>query len=123
VSRYSRAALPAPFLYGFPAETHDGQPLWGDVVFLRDLAAPEYGPALPAISAGKILKLACLYEIFGVPDCAVELILRFHDRISPLIDPAALLDLLTPPVDGQIVPYRDYIQAVSANPKRMFPGG
>jgi FkbM family methyltransferase len=123
VNRYSRAALPAPFVYNLPAQTHVGQPLWGDVVFLRDLVAPEYGPALPEISPGKILKLACLYEIFGIPDCAVELILRFHDRISPLINPSALLDLLTPSSDGQTVPYRDYIQAVSANPKRMFPGG
>jgi hypothetical protein len=123
VNRYSRAQLPSPFVYNFPAQTLGGQPLWGDVIFLRDLVAPEYGPALPAMSPGKILKLACLYEIFGIPDCAVELILRFHDRISPLIDPAALLDLLTPSPDGQAVPYRDYIRALSANPKRLFPGG
>lgn len=123
VNRYSRAVLPAPFVFNVPAETHGGQPLWGDVVFLRDLVAPEYGPALPAISPGKILKLACLYEIFGLPDCAVELILRFSGPISALIDPAALLDRLTPSSNGQTVPYRDYIQAVSANPKRMFPGG
>jgi hypothetical protein len=123
VNRYSRAQLPSPFVYNLPAQTLGGQPLWGDVIFLRDLVAPEYGPALPAISPGKILKLACLYEILGIPDCAVELILRFQDRISPLIDPAALLDLLTPSPDGQAVPYRDYIEAVWANPKRLFPGG
>lgn len=121
--RYSRAALPAPFVYNFAAMTQEGQPLWGDVVFLRDLVAPEYGPALPAISPGKILKLACLYEIFGLPDCAAELILQFHGRISTLIDPGTLLDLLTPSPDGKTVPYCDYIQAVSENPKRMFPGG
>jgi FkbM family methyltransferase len=123
VNRYSRAALPAPFVYDIPAQTQGGQPLWGDVIFLRDLVAPEYGPAGPETSPAKLLKLACLFEIFGLPDCAAELILRFQDRISPLIDPAALLDLLTPSPDGQTVPYREYMQAVADNPKRMFPGG
>lgn len=79
VFRYSRAVLPAPFVYKFPAQTRSGQPLWGDVVFLRELAAPEYCTPMPRFSPAKILKLACLYEIFGVPDCAVELILRFED--------------------------------------------
>jgi FkbM family methyltransferase len=122
VERYSRAVLPARFQYNFPAQTRGGQPLWGDVVFLRELAAPECYP-VPCFSPAKILKLACLYEIFSVPDCAVELILRFREQISPLIDPSLLLDLLTPSVDGRSIPYSEYIEAVSANPKQMFPDG
>jgi len=91
VNRYSCAALPSPFVYTLPAKTLGGQPLWGDAIFLRDLVAPEYGPAMPTI--------------------------------SPLIDPAALLNLRTPAPDGQALPYRDHTEAVSANPRRVFPGG
>ena len=74
VNKYSRAALPAPFVYSFPAQTTWGQVLWGDVVFLRDLGASSQ--SMPELSIEKIIKLACLYEIFCVPDCAVEMILQ-----------------------------------------------
>ena len=121
VNRYSRAVLPAPFVYNLAAQTRWGQPLWGDVVFLRDLAAPESCPPAPHFSAVKILKLACLYEIFSVPDCAVELLLRFAETVSPVIDPSPLLDLLTPPLRRKRLSYREYLRAVSAKSKLLLP--
>ena len=120
VNKYSRAALPAPFVYSFPAQTTWGQALWGDVVFLRDLGTPS--PSTPELSVEKIIKLACLYEIFCVPDCAVELILQCRERIAERVDPDILLDLVTPPLYGQAVNYRAYVDAVTANPTKLFPG-
>ena len=119
VHKYSRAALPAPFVYSFPAQTAWGQVLWGDVVFLRDPGAPSR--STPELSVEKILKLACLYEIFCVPDCAVEMILKFRERIAARVDPGTLLDLVTPPLYGQALTYQAYLDAVAANPKMLFP--
>jgi FkbM family methyltransferase len=120
VNKYSRTALPAPFVYSFPAQTAWGQALWGDVVFLRDLYVPP--PPAAKFSVEKLIKLACLYEIFCVPDCAAELILQCRERIAARVDPGALLDLVTPPLYGQDVNYREYMDAVAANPTKLFPG-
>jgi hypothetical protein len=139
INKYSRASLPAPFVYPFPAQTTWGQAVWGDVVFLRDLGAPGSSPSerrrrrrgtsdksvrLPGygLSVEKILKLACLYEIFLVPDCAVELILQCRERIGTRTDPGMLLDLVTPPLQGKAVKYQEYLDAVAANPRMIFPG-
>jgi FkbM family methyltransferase len=119
VNKYSRAVLPAPFVYSFPAQTNWGQALWGDVVFLRDLGAPSQ--STPELSVAKIIKLACLYEIFCVPDCAVELILQSRERIAARVDPGALLDLVTPPLHGGALTYQAYLDAIAANPRMLFP--
>jgi Methyltransferase FkbM domain len=121
---YSRAALPAQFVYDIPAQTRSGQLTWADTVFLRDGASPECdkvwgGEALGAVA---LLKLAALYELFGVPDCAAELIVAHPERIGAIVDPDKLLDLLTPPLDGERLPYRDYIAVFRSDPRRFFPG-
>jgi FkbM family methyltransferase len=119
VHKYSRAALPAPFVYSFPAQTTSGQALWGDVVFLRDLGAPSQ--STPELSVEKLIKLACLYEIFSVPDCAAEMILQCRERIAARVDPGTLLDLVTPPLYGAGLTYQAYLDAVAANPRMLFP--
>ena len=119
VHKYSRAVLPAPFVYSFPAQTTWGQALWGDVVFLRDLGVPSQSTT--ELSVEKIIKLACLYEIFCVPDCAAEMILQRRERIAARVDPGTLLDLLTPPLYGEALTYQAYLDAVTANPRMLFP--
>src|SRR5260370_27105594 len=119
VNKYSRAALPAPFVYSFPAQTTWGQALWGDVVFLRDLGAPSQ--SMPELSVEKIIKLACFYEIFCVPDCAVEVILQTRERIAARVDPGTLVDLVTPPMYGEALTYQAYLDTVAGNPRMLFP--
>jgi hypothetical protein len=119
VHKYSRKALPAPFVYSFPAQTAWGQVLWGDVVFLRDPGAPSR--STPELSVEKIIKLACLYEIFCVPDCAAELIMQYKERIAARVDPGKLLDLVTPPLYGEALSYQEYLDVVAANPRMLFP--
>jgi hypothetical protein len=58
----------APFEYDFYAQTLFGQPHQGDAVYLRDLAAPHLGDLAHSYADEKLLKLACLYELFGLPD-------------------------------------------------------
>ena len=42
VLRYSRAALPAPFLHPTPMQTTFGQAMFGDTVYLRDAGSSDY---------------------------------------------------------------------------------
>jgi Methyltransferase FkbM domain len=120
--QYSRATLPAPFVYDIPAQTISGQVQWADAVYLRDGAAAEYGLIWDEeLSPVALLKLAALYELFQLPDCAAELIDSHCDRIAALIEPDKLLDKLTPPLNGEQLSYRDYIAAFGDNPEQFFP--
>ena len=119
---YSRAALPAPFIYNIPAQTVSGQLHWADAVYLRDGASPEYnsiwGQDLSAVS---LLKLAALYELFRLPDCAAELAVTHRDRIAKLVDPETVLDLLTPPLNGKQLSYDEYLAVFRDRPEQFFP--
>jgi hypothetical protein len=119
---YSRRDLPAPFVYDVLAQTHGGQPIQGDVIYLRD-AASEHDAAIWGAPLGphKLLKLLALYEMCRVPDMAAELLNVRRDALSGLIDVDRLLDALTPPRDGQPQSYRDYIAAFRADPTMLLP--
>jgi hypothetical protein len=67
--KYSRKALPAPYVHNFPAQTISGQVLWADSVFMRD--------SLELNETKSLIKLAALYDVYGLPDCAFEL-LQYH---------------------------------------------
>ena len=120
VNRYSRAALPAQFKYAILAQTNSGQPIWTDAVYFRDVVHPDWR-RFGELSPTKLLKLACLYELFELPDCAAELLLAHRDDLADLVDVDAMLDLLTPPLDGVQLSYRDYVAAFHADPTRFYP--
>ena len=121
-NRYSRAALPAPFLYPALYQTVSGQPVWGDMVYMRDGASKDYRSLWSEdLPVTKLLKLACLYELFQLPDCAAELLLVHGDRLKPVIDPAVLLNLLTPRFHDVERSYHEYLQLFEENPEAFFP--
>lgn len=120
VNRYSRAALPAPFVYEIPAQTVWGQPMWGDLVYLREGAHPGYAH-YGELSPTKFLKLACLHELFGAPDCAAEILIAQRDHLSAVVDVDRMLDLLTPPLHGVRLSYRDYLAAFERDPTQFYP--
>ena len=120
VNRYSRQALPAQFKYDILAQTISGQPVWGDLVYLRDAAHPDWR-RFGELSPTKLLKLACLYELFELPDCAVELLLAHRETLAVLVDVDELVDVLTPPLDGARVSYAEYVAAFEAEPTRFYP--
>jgi hypothetical protein len=120
VNRYSRAALPAPFEYAIFAQTVTGQAMWGDLVYLREGAHPDYvqfGDLTPT----KLLKLACLYELFEAPDCAAEILVTHRERLAPIVDVDQLLDALTPPLHDRSMTYREYLAAFEEDPAQFYP--
>lgn len=120
--QYSRAALPARFLLGIPAQTVSGPVLWADTVYLRDGASSQYvavwGEELEPLT---VLKLACVYELFGVPDCAAELLIAHRTRLTQTADVDRLLDLLTPPLDGMQLSYAQFVEKFSSDPTSFYP--
>jgi FkbM family methyltransferase len=122
VHRYSRKELPAPFIYAIPAQTRDGQILWGDAIYFRDvLKGARPSASSTPVAPTKLLKLASLYEIHGLADCAAELLCRFRQEIAGLVDVDDLLDKLTPPLQGQQLPYRDYLRRFKEEPQLFYP--
>ena len=65
----------------------------------------------PELAPRKLLKLACLYELFRLPDCAAELLLAFRAQLEGLLDVDHALDLLTPAIGGQPSSYAGYVAA------------
>ena len=97
VHRYSRADLPCPFVYDIPAQTLRGQIQWGEALYFRDLANPDYSRMWGHdYDVSKMLKLVCLFELFFLQDCAVELILRNRSAFEAILPVERCLDLLTP---------------------------
>ena len=121
VRPYSRTDLPAPFRRELYAETHFGQPYQGDAIYMRDLAARYNHDVAAAYPVEKLLKLACIYELTGLPDCAAEVINRFDSRLAAFGETEALLDALTPPLLGEKLTYRDYISRFERDPQSFMP--
>lgn len=120
----SRRDLPSPFLLDQLGQTRFGQPQQGDAVYFRDLAAPEQRSLAEQHSLAKLAKLACLYEMFQVPDCAAELVNVFRERFAAVADPEALLNALTPPLRGRTFTYREYLATFEQDIKLfMAPHG
>ena len=119
---YSRAALPRPFRHRVPAQTIEGQVLWADALYLRDLGDADYETMWPVeLSPVRILKMACLFEIHGLEDCAAELLLKYRPRVSSLVDVDACLDTLTPVFQGRKMSYPEYIRAFEEQTAAFYP--
>jgi hypothetical protein len=120
VYRYSRAALPAAFVYDIPAQTLTGQVMWGEAVYFRDLAADGYEQVWQyANTRERVVKLACLFDLFGLPDCAAELLVTHRELIGEVV--TRLLDDLVRTADTG-VSYEEFIRRFEADPQQMYPG-
>ena len=122
IKRYSVADLPAPFEWDVPAETLFGRPYQGDAVYLRDPMAKgtEGCPNIPSLSPHKLLKLACLFECFGLPDHAAELIKGHTQALCTLCEPQELLNVLAIEVDPSVNSYSEYIEKFVSDPMSFF---
>ncbi|MFZ1994029.1 MAG: FkbM family methyltransferase, partial [Solirubrobacteraceae bacterium] len=119
--RYSRTDLPAPFEREAFAFTRFGQPYQGDAIYLRDLAGDHLAGEAADYPADKLIKLACIYELAGLPDCAAEVLNRFRGRLTEFGDRESLLDALTPPLLGEQLRYREYIARFKRSPEMFLP--
>jgi FkbM family methyltransferase len=122
VHRYSRAALPANFVYDIPAQTTSGQVGWAESFYFRDFGDPHYETTWsfePELE--DILKLACLYEIFGLLDCAAELIIKYRAKITGEVIPTELLDMLAAEQAGPGITYSALLEDfVEKSKKRIW---
>jgi FkbM family methyltransferase len=126
--RYNRKAMPYPFLSDIRDEngrlvagqTTHGQIIRGDALYLRDFVGLQ-SEAGANFSSTQILKLVCLYELFGLNDCAAEVVLRWKDQLSPIVSADDLLNLLTPPLKGRKLNYHDYVRYAEAKPLSLRP--
>jgi hypothetical protein len=117
---YTRGALPGPFQYEIFAQTTNGSPRWADVLYLRDLAHPDYEMLFGfQATPERIIKTACLMEAYGLQDCAAELIINRADRLSYPIN--QMLDLLVPNSLGLRLSYREYMERFTKDPRALFP--
>jgi FkbM family methyltransferase len=118
--RYSRGALPLPFVYDIPAQTHEGQVLWGDAVYLRDLGDPSYERKHEfEITRERVAKLAALFSLFALPDCAVELI---EVRAATLGgDVIEWLNLAARDAGITDADYRTHLAAFDRDPRTFYP--
>jgi hypothetical protein len=122
VYRYSRATLPKPFADNIPAQTHEGQVLWGDALYLRDAGDPDYDRMWGvSMAVGKVLKLAAIQEIYGLEDCAAEVLCKYSGIVDKLIDVEHCLNLLTPVFLDRKATFREYREAFRRNPRQWFP--
>jgi FkbM family methyltransferase len=118
-SHQSRRALPyqgfqdyrLPSGERFYAYTKHGQVMDGDALYFRDFGIPANRDLAAAAQPARILKLAALYEIYSLSDCAAELIVNNRERLEGQVDCDKLLDRLTPPLSGRKLGYRQYIEA------------
>jgi len=118
-NRYSRTQLPAPFVSDLAAQTTSGQVLWGDAVYFRDLGSPDYERMWPGyvLTAERVMKLACLFELFKLPDCAAELLVNRGESIGEQ-QREELLDWL---VSGEPGSYAAHVAAFDADFTSFYP--
>jgi hypothetical protein len=121
VYRYSRSTLPKAFADNIPAQTREGQVLWGDALYLRDAGDPDYedmwGISLPT---EKLLKLAAIHEIYGLEDCAAEVLCKYRSRVDKVVDVGHCLNLLTPIFMGRRLTFEEYRRMFESEPRRWF---
>jgi FkbM family methyltransferase len=126
----SRHVLPYPGIQDYRTEagerffayTTRGQIMDGDALYFRDFLLPANKAHADCATPGQLLKAAAFFEIYGLNDCAAELIVANRERLSKLLDCEVLLDLLTPQVRGARFPYREYLDRYFDRRGGVFTG-
>ena len=121
--RCSVAALPATFRFdNAPHETAIGRVLQGDAIYLRDPCGWAQNPAARVdLDAHQLLKLACLFELFGAPDHSAELLRDHATAIEPIAEVMPLLHLLVNELDTRFENYELYIKKFQEDPTSFYP--
>lgn len=121
--RCSSVALPAPFRCdGAPHETLFGRIVQGDALYLRDPCGWKDSSFSPVtLTPIKLLKLACVFELFNLPDQAAELIRDYADEVKPLVEAKPLLDLLANELDPRTESYDLYLRGFLDDPTSFYP--
>lgn len=122
VRRYSSRALPSRYRLTIPAQTEFGRIAQGDALYLRDACAKPLASD-PSLTPEKLLKLAALFSLFGMPDGAAEILCHFSDLLEDQIEIDEALDVLTTQADpsGTFRSFRSYIDAFEKDDPWFWP--
>ncbi len=124
VNRFSRSALPRPFIHDIAAQTKGGPVVQGDVLYMLDMGSPYIDDVIHyAIAPLDLLKSICIYELYELQDCAAEVLLANRDELSEFIDVDYALDLLVKQVHPRFSSYMDFMKVWSQRPAFLFPKG
>lgn len=120
--RYSKSVLPDTFYYDIFAQTKSGQILAGDALYIRDFMAKDYIMQFGDLSLIKKIKLITIFELYGLFDCAAEIIIHLQKNKS-INDTLARrwLDMLTHKNNTTYSDYNSLISAFNKNPSNFFP--
>jgi hypothetical protein len=122
VRRYSVAALPARFALPVPAETATGRILQGDAIYFRDVVNPEHrSSVMDRLRPTQLLKLACLFDLNQLADCAAEILVVARERLEPVVEVDSLLDTLVPEPWAAKMSYREYLDRFERGDPMFFP--
>ena len=99
----------------FYAYTEHGQVMGGDALYFRDLLLEQNRDIAEALNPLDIIKFAAFFEIYHHNDAAAELIIKYREKIKPIIDFNELLNKLTPEVSGKKLSYDEYIMSYFYN--------
>lgn len=94
VYRCSRAAFPDGFRWDDIGVTYHGQVSWAESLYLLDPGNPATPDAAMSMTDMQLMKMLCLFEVYGLPDCAAELLLAQRERFEGLLDVQKTLDWL-----------------------------
>jgi hypothetical protein len=123
--RYTRAALPGNFFHDVPAQTTRGQVQWGDALYLVDPITNEryFQQLVQTQHHSKLMKLIALYAMFGLEDCAAELICCLGKNAIEIagINYEELLDMMVPDNPWGISNYKEYVAFFDQDPTRFYP--
>ncbi|KAA0676207.1 FkbM family methyltransferase [Roseomonas genomospecies 6] len=124
VRRYSAAALPGRYSLGIPAQGDFGRPIQGDALYVRDLLSPRYEKERDRYDEEKLLKLACIFSLFNLPDNAAEILVAFQARLKTRVDVEELLEVLARQAQAgrqKVLGYRDYMAAFERDDPMFYP--
>lgn len=121
--RCTMSALPAAFRFDdAPHETNIGRILQGDALYLRDPCGWAQNPSARVdLDAIQLLKLACLFELFGAPDQSAELLRDHAATVNPVAEVKPLLHLLANELDTGLESYDEYTGQFAADPRNFYP--
>jgi len=121
---YSTKYLPGRYRLSDPSHTLYGRPVQGDALYVRDVCALDARPFADRLSAPKLEKLASIFALFGLPDCAAEVVLVHRNRLESVLDITHALDLLAFQAQGEgsrKFTYDEYMRLFEADSTLFYP--
>jgi len=119
--RFSRAALPSPFVYDLAAQTVEGTVQWADTVYFRDpFLNQDFRDALDASPVLRTKYLVAL-SAMGFYDVIAQALIEFPDEYFPGVNAEEALDMISAGNPVGAKSYRDLIDIFDYDYQSFYP--